>query len=109
MSIMNRILIKTTVFILFAFLFNPIQAQQSDSVFDWEELIYSENHFSLQFSYGRSTKAAIDPDPHIYNIGTKSYECLEGGIGYYYSINKKYSIQTGVLGGGIMTDIRYYI
>jgi len=106
---MNQILIKTTVFILYGSLFNPIQAQQSDSVFDWEELIYSENHFSLQFIYGRSAKAVINPDPHIYNIGTKSYECLEGGIGYHYSINKKYSIQTGVRGGGIMRDIQYYI
>jgi len=106
---MNRILIKIKVFILYGSLFNPIQAQQSDSVFDWEELIYSEDHFSLQFIYGRSAKALINPDPHIYNIGTKSYECLEGGIGYHYSINKKYSIQTGVRGGGIMRDIQYYI
>ena len=106
---MNRILIKIKVFILYGSLFNPIQAQQSDSVFDWEELIYSEDHFSLQFIYGRSAKAVINPDPHIYNIGAKSYECLEGGIGYHYSINKKYSIQTGVRGGGIMRDIQYYI
>ena len=106
---MNRILIKIKVFILYGSLFNPIQAQQSDSVFDWEELIYSEDHFSLQFIYGRSAKALINPDPHIYNIGAKSYECLEGGIGYHYSINKKYSIQTGVRGGGIMRDIQYYI
>jgi hypothetical protein len=105
---MNRML-KTTIFILYGSLFNPVQAQQSESVFDWEELIFSENHFSLQFIYGRSTKAAINPDPHIYNIGTKSYECLEGGIGYHYSINTKYSIQTGVHGGGIMRDIRYFI
>lgn len=105
---MNRVL-KTTVFILYGFFFNTIQAQQSDSVFDWEELIFSENHFSLQFIYGRSAKAVINPDPHIYNIGTKSHECLEGGIGYHYSINKKYSIQTGVRGGGIMRDIRYHI
>ena len=105
---MNRML-KTTIFILYGSLFNPIQAQQSDSVFDWEELIYSEDHFSLQFIYGRSAKALINPDPHIYNIGAKSYECLEGGIGYHYSINKKYSIQTGVRGGGIMRDIQYYI
>ena len=106
---MNRILIKIKVFILYGSLFNPIQAQQSDSVFDWEELIYSEDHFSLQFIYGRSAKALINPDPHIYNIGAKSYECLEGGVGYHYSINKKYSIQTGVRGGGIMRDIQYYI
>ncbi|HKC35753.1 MAG TPA: hypothetical protein VKB95_06810 [Chitinophagaceae bacterium] len=106
---MNRILIKIKVFILYGSLFNPIQAQQSESVFDWEELIFSENHFSLQFIYGRSAKAVINPDPRIYNIGTKSYECLEGGIGYHYSINKKYSIQTGIRGGGIMRDIRYYI
>src|SRR5215203_490697 len=106
---MNRILIKIKVFILYGSLFNPIQAQQSDSVFDWEELIFSENHFSLQFIYGRSAKAVINPDPRIYNIGTNSYECLEGGIGYHYSINKKYSIQTGIRGGGIMRDIRYYI
>ena len=105
---MNRML-KTTIFILYGSLFNPIQAQQPDSVFDWEELIFSENHFSLQFIYGRSAKALINPDPHIYNIGAKSYECLEGGIGYHYSINKKYSIQTGVRGGGIMRDIQYYI
>jgi len=102
-------MLKTTIFILYGSLFNPIQAQQSDSVFDWEELIYSEDHFSLQFIYGRSAKALINPDPHIYNIGAKSYECLEGGIGYHYSINKKYSIQTGVRGGGIMRDIQYYI
>jgi hypothetical protein len=106
---MNRILIKIKVFILYGSLFNPIQAQQSDPVFDWEELIFSENHFSLQFIYGRSAKAVINPDPHIYNIGTKSYECLEGGIGYHYSINKKYSIQSGVRCGGIMRDIQYYI
>jgi hypothetical protein len=106
---MNRILIKIKVLILYGSLFNPIQAQQSDSVFDWEELIFSENHFSLQFIYGRSAKAVINPDPHIYNIGTNSYECLEGGIGYHYSINKKYSIQTGIRGGGIMRDIQYYI
>ena len=105
---MNRML-KTTVFILCGSFFNAIQAQQSDSVFDWEELIYSENHFSLQFIYGRSAKAVINPDPHIYNIDTKSYECVEGGIGYHYSINKKYSIQTGIRGGGIMRDIRYHI
>jgi hypothetical protein len=105
---MNRIL-KTTIFILYGSSFNPIQAQQSESVFDWDELIFSENHFSLQFIYGRSAKAVINPDPHIYNIGTKSYECLEGGIGYHYSINKKYSIQSGVRCGGIMRDIRYYI
>ena len=105
---MNRML-KTTVFILCGSFFNAIQAQQSDSVFDWEELIFSENHFSLQFIYGRSAKAVINPDPHIYNIDTKSYECLEGGIGYHYSINKKYSIQTGIRGGGIMRDIRYHI
>ena len=105
---MNQML-KTTVFILCGYFFNTIQAQQFDSVFDWEELIYSENHFSLQFIYGRSAKAVINPDPHIYNIDTKSYECLEGGIGYQYSINKKYSIQTGIRGGGIMRDIRYHI
>jgi len=105
---MNR-MFKTTIFILYGSLLNPIQAQQSDSLFDWEELIFSENHFSLQFIYGRSAKAVINPDPHIYNIGTNSYECLEGGIGYHYSINKKYSIQTGIRGGGIMRDIRYHI
>jgi hypothetical protein len=106
---MRKILRKATVFILYVFLLNPIQAQQPESAFDWEELIYSENHFSLQFIYGRSPKAIINPNPHIYNISTKSYECLEGGIGYHYSINKKYSIQTGVRWGGIMRDIRYLI
>ena len=106
---MNRILINTAVFILCGSLLYPIQAQQPDSAFDWEELIFSENHFSLQFIYGRSSKAVINPDPHIYNIGTNSYECIEGGIGYHYSINKKYSIQSGVRGGGIMRKIQYYI
>ncbi|MGQ0738034.1 MAG: hypothetical protein ACT4OJ_03145 [Bacteroidota bacterium] len=106
---MGRILTQTTVLLLFVSLFNPIQAQQSESVFDWEELIYSENHFSLQFIYGRSPRAVINPNPRIYNIGTKSYECLEEGIGYHYSINKKYSIQTGARWGGIMRDIRYLI
>lgn len=105
---MNRML-KTTIFILYGSLFNFIQAQQSEPVFDWDELIFSENHFSLQFIYGRSSKADINPDPLIYNISTKSYECLEGGIGYHYSINKKYSIQTGARWGGVMRDIRYYI
>lgn len=105
---MNRML-KTTIFILYGSLFNFIQAQQPEPVFDWDELIFSENHFSLQFLYGRSPKAVINPDPHIYSIGSKSYECLEGGIDYHYSINKKYSIQTGVRWGGIMRDIRYFI
>ena len=105
---MNRTL-KTTIFILYGSLFNFIQAQQSEPEFDWHELIFSENHFSLQFIYGRSSKASINPDPRIYNIGTHSYECLEGGIGYHYSINKKYSIQTGARWGGVMRDIRYYI
>lgn len=106
---MKRMLTKTTIFILWIFSLTDIQAQQPESAFDWEELIYSENHFSLQFIYGRSPKAIINPNPHIYNISTKSYECLEGGIGYHYSINKKYSIQTGVRWGGIMRDIRYLI
>ena len=104
---MNRVLI--IISILYGSSFNPLQAQQPDSLFDWEELIYSENHFSLQFIYGRSPKAVINPNPNIYNIGTHSYECLEGGIGYHYSINKNYSIQTGFRWGGIMRDIRYYI
>jgi hypothetical protein len=106
---MNHLLNKTIVLILYASLMNPIQAQQPKPAFDWEELIFSENHFSLQFIYGRSPKAVINPNPNIYNIGSKSYECLEGGIGYHYSINKNYSIQTGARWGGIMRDIRYYI
>lgn len=106
---MRQVLIKTTIFILYGSLINPIQAQHPESAFDWEELIYSENHLSLQFSYGRSPKAVINPNPHIYSISTKSYECLEGGIGYHYSINKQYSLQTGIRWGGIMRDIRYYI
>jgi hypothetical protein len=106
---MNRGLVKITAFILLGSFLNPIQAQKPQQVFDWEELIYSENHFSFQFIYGRSPKAVINPDPHIYNISTHSYECLEGGFGYHYSINMNYSIQTGLRGGGIMRDIRYKI
>jgi len=101
---------KAFLYIIIFFGFSTsIQAQNAKPIFDWEELIFSENHFSLQFIYGRSQKAVIDPDPHMYNISTTSYECLEGGIGYHYSINKKYSIQMGIRGGGIMRDIRYDI
>ena len=101
---------RAFLYIITLFVFSTyIQGQQLKSDFDWEELIYSENHFSLQFIYGRSQKAIIHPDPRIYNISTKSHECLEGGIGYHYSINKRYSIQMGIRAGGIMRDISYNI
>ena len=100
---------KTAIVILFINLFFSLAAQPLEKDFDWPELIYSENHFSLIFIYGRSPKAIINPDPQQYKIGTSSYESLEGGIDYHYSINKYFSIITGLRGGGIMRDLRYFI